>query len=69
VVNQQMTHDGNRTMARHVANCHLREDSRGVRVTKDSKKSTQHIDSAVAAIMSLDRGRFLATHAGGAWIL
>src|SRR6266487_3019598 len=69
VVNQQLTHDGNRTMARHVANCHLREGSRGVRVMKDAKKSTRHIDAAVAGIMALDRARFLATNTRGAWIL
>jgi phage terminase large subunit-like protein len=53
VVNRQLTHSGDTALARHVANCVVREDSRGTRVAKQAKDSPRKIDAAVAAIMAL----------------
>jgi phage terminase large subunit-like protein len=55
VVNNQVTHSGDPRLARHVANCTLREDSRGTRVVKEHKTSPRRIDLAVAAVMAHDR--------------
>ncbi len=61
VVNGNLTHDGNELLARHVANCMVKTDARGTRVSKDNKNSTRKIDAAVALIMAFDRATFLAT--------
>jgi phage terminase large subunit-like protein len=53
VVNCQLTHSGDTALARHVANCVVREDARGTRVAKQHKDSRRKIDAAVAAIMAL----------------
>jgi phage terminase large subunit-like protein len=53
VVNRQLTHSGDSRLARHVANCVVREDARGTRVAKQHKDSRRKIDAAVAAIMAL----------------
>jgi hypothetical protein len=37
-------------LARHVANAILREDSRGARLSKETKDSPRHIDAAVMAV-------------------
>lgn len=55
VVNRQLTHSGNVDLARHLAHAVLRDDSRGVRITKPSKHSTRRIDLAVAALMGYGR--------------
>lgn len=55
VVNDQLTHSGDPRLARHIANCSLRVDSRGSRLAKDHKGSTRKIDAAVTAVMALDR--------------
>ena len=61
VVDHELTHDGSSTLARHVGNAILREDSRGARLAKDTKMSKRRIDAAVAAVMAVDRA---AHHAG-----
>jgi phage terminase large subunit-like protein len=53
VVNRQLTHSGDSRLARHVANCVVREDARGTRVAKQHKDSRRKIDAAVTAIMAL----------------
>jgi phage terminase large subunit-like protein len=53
VVNRQLSHCGDSRLARHVGNCMVREDSRGVRVAKQHKDSRRKIDVAVAAIMAV----------------
>jgi phage terminase large subunit-like protein len=54
VVNRTVSHSGDPRLARHVANCVLREDPRGVRLAKEHKMSKRRIDLAVAAVMALD---------------
>jgi phage terminase large subunit-like protein len=61
VVNGQVTHDGDKRLARHVANAVLRVDSRGSRLQKEHKDSKRRIDLAVAAVMAHDRARALAS--------
>ena len=48
-----LTHDGDSRLARHVANAILREDSRGARLSKETKDSPRRIDAAVAAVMAV----------------
>lgn len=55
VVNKQLTQDGDPRLARHIANCTLKVDSRGARLAKDHKNSTRKIDAAVTAVMAFDR--------------
>lgn len=50
----QLTHDGDPRMARHIANCVTRIDSRGRRITKDQKDSARKIDLAVAGVIAYD---------------
>lgn len=61
VVNQQVTHDGDQRLARHVGNATLRVDSRGSRLAKEAKTSTRRIDLAVASVMGLERAAWWHT--------
>jgi phage terminase large subunit-like protein len=61
VVNGAVTHDGDKRLARHVANAVLRADSRGTRLVKEHRDSRRRIDLAVAAVMAHDRARALAS--------
>lgn len=54
-MNDQLTHSGDPRLARHIANCVLKIDSRGARVAKESRNSARKIDLAVTAIMGVDR--------------
>lgn len=49
-----LTHDGDERLARHIAHCVVKIDSRGPRITKDHKDSMRHIDLAVAAVIAYD---------------
>jgi len=60
VVEKKLIHDGNPALSRHLDNCVLKSDSRGVRVTKESNTSKRKIDNAIAFIIAFDR----ATRAG-----
>ena len=60
VVDGELTHDGGTPLARHVANAILREDSRGARLSKETKDSPRRIDGAVAAVMAVHRAAELA---------
>lgn len=55
VVNGALTHNPDSQLARHVGNARLKVDSRGPRLSKESKASTARIDLAVAAVMALER--------------
>jgi phage terminase large subunit-like protein len=55
VVNKQVTHSGDPRLSRHIANCALKTDSRGSRLSKDHRNSTRKIDAAITAVMALDR--------------
>jgi phage terminase large subunit-like protein len=61
VVNKQVTRAGDERLAKHVANCVLKADSRGTRLVKEHKHSRRHIDLAVAAVMAHDRARHHAS--------
>ena len=69
VMDARLTHDGSEDMARHFANCVVKIDSRGPRVTKDHRDSVRRIDLAVAAIIAYDLAvRALNAHdEGDAW--
>jgi len=54
LTNALLTQDGDERLARHIANCIVRIDSRGPRITKDQKDSARHIDLAVAAVVAFD---------------
>jgi phage terminase large subunit-like protein len=60
VIDGQVTHSGDRCLARHVANAVLKDDTRGSRLLKKSKHSTRRIDLAVAAVMAHSRAVELA---------
>jgi phage terminase large subunit-like protein len=60
VINVQVTHSGDVDLAEHFANARLRDDARGVRITKQSKHSGRRIDLAVAAVMAHSRASFYA---------
>ena len=55
VVEKKLVHDGNPALARHLDNCVLKSDARGVRVTKESNTSKRKIDNAIAFIIAFDR--------------
>lgn len=56
MVNQrQLTHDGSPSLSRHVSNAVLKQDSRGMRIYKETSKSPKKIDLAVASIMAVER--------------
>src|SRR5581483_11099651 len=55
VVNRTLTHSGDPRLARHMANCTLRTDSRGSRLAKETKLSRRKIDLAVSAVMANER--------------
>lgn len=50
-----LTHSGDERLRRHVLNAVVKDDSRGFRLTKESKKSRRKIDLAVCAVMAVDR--------------
>jgi len=52
---RSVTHDGDPRLLRHLSNAVLKKDSRGERLSKESKSSTRRIDLAVCAVMGLDR--------------
>lgn len=49
-----LSQDGSEKLAEHMANCAVKIDSRGPRISKDHKESERHIDAAVAAVIALD---------------
>jgi phage terminase large subunit-like protein len=55
VMNRTVSHSGDPRLARHLSNCVIRTDSRGSRLSKDSKGSPRKIDLAVSAVMALER--------------
>ena len=61
VMNLQVTHSGDRDLARHVGNAHVKDDARGVRLTKQTKWSKLRIDLAVCAVMAHSRALFFAS--------
>lgn len=62
VVNGTMSHSGDPALARHVGNAVLKNDSRGMRIYKETRNSKRRIDLAVAALMALDRAAWHAAN-------
>jgi phage terminase large subunit-like protein len=51
VIGGQVGHDGDPRLARHLANCVLRDTAQGVYITKDAN-SPRKIDAAIAAVVA-----------------
>lgn len=64
VVNKQLTHNGDPTLARHLSNATLRSDARGTRLAKEKRGSTRRIDLAVASVMALERASWWHSQGG-----
>jgi len=58
VLDEQVTHDNDPRMNRHIANMVLKNDRRGMRPTKESTTSNRKIDLGIAAIIAFDRATF-----------
>ncbi len=61
VVNNLVWHNGDDRLARHISNAVLKVDSRGSRLTKETKNSPRKIDLAVTTVMAYDRALALQT--------
>jgi phage terminase large subunit-like protein len=59
VRNNALTHDGHPELASHISHAVIKQDPRGVRITKEFKKSPRRIDLAMASIMAFDRAKEL----------
>jgi phage terminase large subunit-like protein len=66
-LNKALTHDGHPELARHISHAVIKQDPRGVRITKESKKSPRRIDLAMAAIMAFDRAKELTAKTVQFW--
>jgi phage terminase large subunit-like protein len=55
VVEKQIDHDGDPTLARHLSNAVVKIDQYGPRIVKEHRHSPRKIDAAVAGIIALDR--------------
>jgi phage terminase large subunit-like protein len=55
VSDNTLEHDGDPTLARHLDNAVVKQDSRGVRIVKEARNSPRKIDAAVAAVLAFDR--------------
>lgn len=59
-----VSHDGDPRLAQHVANAYVKAGQAGPRLRKEHKKSSKHIDLAVAAVMAHDRATQVAVDDG-----
>ena len=64
VVNEQITHNGDPQLARHIGNATLRVDQRGSRLAKEKRGSNRRIDLAVASVMALERAAWHHSQGG-----
>lgn len=55
VVTRQVTHDGDPSLAAHLAHCVAKATPQGDLISKDKRGSPRKIDAAVAAIVAFDR--------------
>ena len=55
VIEKGLIHDGDPTLARHLDNAVVKLDSVGPRIVKEKRDSPRKIDSAVAAVIAVDR--------------
>lgn len=65
VVNQELSHDGDPRLARHIANAVIKETADGAYITKDGRNSPRKIDLAVAAVIAFDRAAVNDPGVGG----
>jgi phage terminase large subunit-like protein len=52
VVDKELTHDGGRTLTRHVLNARRRSGRSGITISKEHPDSRNKIDTAVAAVLA-----------------
>lgn len=55
VVDENLIHDGNPILARHLSNAVMKTDNLGPRIVKEARNSPRKIDAAVAAVIAVDR--------------
>lgn len=55
VVTESLTHDGDKRLARHLANAVVKETMDGAYITKDGRNSPRKIDLAIAAVVAFER--------------
>lgn len=55
VVEQNIVHDGDPLLSRHLDNAVIKTDNLGPRIVKDKRGSNKRIDAAVAAVLAVDR--------------
>jgi phage terminase large subunit-like protein len=60
VLSKGITHDGDPSLAQHLANAVLKEDRYGSRIVKESKTSARKIDLAVCAVGALSQAMLAA---------
>lgn len=65
VLNKKLTHSSDPRLARHIGNATLRQDSRGSRLSKESRSSQRRIDLAVASVMGVERAAFFFVSGNG----
>lgn len=65
IINKGFRHDGNPILARHIANCRMRQNRWGVSVGKESPSSPLKIDAAVCAIGARMVRRLVLAQPGG----
>lgn len=62
IVEQQVTHDGDRRLAAHFAHTKAKRTPQGDLVEKEKRNSPRKIDAAVASIVAFDRAQWHSTH-------
>lgn len=61
VLDDQLVHNGDPALARHLDNCVIKTDNLGPRIVKDKKFSPRKIDLAICAVTAYDRATYLGT--------
>jgi phage terminase large subunit-like protein len=69
VMNGTIRHSGDERLRRHMLNATLRTDSRGSRLSKESKESPNKIDLAVCCVMALERAAQVTEATPTVWSL
>lgn len=57
VLDEELSHDGDLALERHLANAILKDTPQGAYITKEYKSSNRHIDLAVACVIAVARAR------------
>ncbi|MCA1570241.1 MAG: hypothetical protein LC798_07965 [Chloroflexi bacterium] len=55
IMERRLTHDGDRRLARHMANMVIKSDRLGPRPVRDRNAPRSFIDAGIAAVMAYDR--------------